>query len=219
MFLISKSWCRGKLDPGVCMTSVLAKRISLRRADFRRIPSLRHPKTYLCRLRHRDCAAAFSLQVPKSCTHIDQAFLYISVLRSYSNFLPKHSGCQWAGPLSTMFSKGPKLPQNFHSGFFPSLGWSGSTRGGRQTKDCSQTWSFGFQFRLGKHFWDERGLAFYYLKNRFLEYLPNIWRDMVWYPNAPITGLLKEDNNLESSLYCAWGQLCTIIRGRERADQ
>ena len=31
-------------------------------------------------------------------------------------------------------------------------------RGGRQTKDCSQTWSFGFQFRLGKYFSDERGL-------------------------------------------------------------
>jgi len=26
------------------------------------------------------------------------------------------------------------------------------TRGGRQTKDCSQTWSFGFKFCLGKHF-------------------------------------------------------------------
>ena len=33
-------------------------------------------------------------------------------------------------------------------------------RGGRRIKDCSQTWSFGFQFRLGKHFSDERGLPF-----------------------------------------------------------
>jgi len=72
------------------MTSVLAKRIILRRADFRRIPSLRHLKTCLCRLRH--CAAAFSLQVPKSCTHIDQAFLYISVLRTYTNFSPQTFG-------------------------------------------------------------------------------------------------------------------------------
>jgi len=30
-----------------------------------------------------------------------------------------------------------------------------TARGGRRTKDCSQTWSFGFQFRLGKRFPDE----------------------------------------------------------------
>jgi len=39
-------------------------------------------------------------------------------------------------------------------------GWAGSTRGGRKTKDYSQAWSFGLQFRLGKHFSDERGLPF-----------------------------------------------------------
>jgi len=35
MFLMSK--CRGELDLGLCMTSVLAKRMPLRSADFRRI--------------------------------------------------------------------------------------------------------------------------------------------------------------------------------------
>ena len=44
-------------------------------------------------------------------------------------------------------------------------------RGGRRTKDCSQTRSFGFQFCLGKHFSDQRELQFYYLKICFLEYL------------------------------------------------
>ena len=57
-------------------------------------------------------------------------------------------------------------------------------RGGRRTKDCSQTWSFGFQFRLGKHFWDERGLLFYYLKIGFLEYLRIIGE--IRNPNGPI---------------------------------
>jgi len=58
------------------------------------------------------------------------------------------------------------------------------SRGGRQTKDCSQTWSFGFQFRLGKHFSDERGLPFYYLKIAFLEYLRTSGE--IRYPNGPI---------------------------------
>jgi len=57
-------------------------------------------------------------------------------------------------------------------------------RGGRQTKDFSQTRSFGFQFQLGKHFGDERGLAFYYLKIEFLEYLKICGG--IWCPNAPI---------------------------------
>jgi len=57
-------------------------------------------------------------------------------------------------------------------------------RGGRRTKDCSQTWSFGFQFRLEKHFSDERGLPFYYLKIGFLEYLRISGE--IRYPNGPI---------------------------------
>jgi len=79
--------------------------------------------------------------------------------------------------------------------------------GGRKTKDCSQTWSFGFKLRLGKHFSDKRGLPFYCLKIGFLEYLRISGE--IRYPN-PISKwthrLQKEGNNLESSLYCAcWG--------------
>ena len=43
--------------------------------------------------------------------------------------------------------------------------------GWEANQSCSQTWSFGFQFRLGKHFSDECGLPFYCLKIGFLEYL------------------------------------------------
>jgi len=58
-------------------------------------------------------------------------------------------------------------------------------RGGRRTKDCSQTWSFDFQFRLGKHFSDERVLPFYWLKIRFLEYLRI--SGVIRYRNGPIS--------------------------------
>jgi len=59
-------------------------------------------------------------------------------------------------------------------------------RGGRQTKDCSQTWFFGFQFSLGKHFSDERGLAFDYLKIGFLDSENLQISGEIRYPNAPI---------------------------------
>jgi len=62
--------------------------------------------------------------------------------------------------------------------------FSMGTRGGRQTKDCSQTWIFDFQFRLGKHFSDERGILFYYLKVVFLEYLRTSGE--IRYPNETI---------------------------------
>ena len=66
-----------------------------------------------------------------------------------------------------------------------------------------QTWSFGFQFRLGKHFSDEHWLPFYYLYNWIFWTSPNIWRDTV---SKWTHWLLKEGNNLEKSLYCAcWG--------------
>ena len=58
-------------------------------------------------------------------------------------------------------------------------------RGGRQTKDCSQTLSLGFQFHLGKYFSDERGLPFYYLKVGFLEWLRI--SSEIRYPNKPIS--------------------------------
>ena len=57
-------------------------------------------------------------------------------------------------------------------------------RGGRQTKVCSKTLSFGFQFHPGKHFSDERGHPFYYLKIGFLEYLRISGE--IWYPNGPV---------------------------------
>ena len=75
-------------------------------------------------------------------------------------------------------------------------------RGRRQTKDCSQTWSFGFQFRLGKHFSDERGLAFYYLKIGFLEYLQISGE--IRYPNGPI-GYWKKAT--------IWKEVCIVHVG------
>jgi len=44
MFLISKCKCRGKSDPGLYMTSVLAKRMPLCSADFQRILRLKRLK-------------------------------------------------------------------------------------------------------------------------------------------------------------------------------
>jgi len=38
----------------------------------------------------RHCAAAFFLQVPKSCTDLDLNILYISILETYSKFVRKN---------------------------------------------------------------------------------------------------------------------------------
>ena len=74
------------------------------------------------------------------------------------------------------------------------------TRGG--VARLCKTWSFGLQCRLGKHFSDERGLPFYYLKIEFLECL-RIFGD-IQYPDGPICYWQKTStNNLERSLYCA----------------
>jgi len=73
-------------------------------------------------------------------------------------FLKSCSQSRWLGPV--LFSKHSLL-----------LSRKNVTRGEKQTTDCSQTESCGCQFRLGKYFSDERGLPFYYLKIRFLEYL------------------------------------------------
>jgi len=89
------------------------------------------------------------------------------------------------------FKNHPKYPE-IHS----------LTRGGRQTKDCSKTWSFSLQFRLGKHFSDEHWLPFYYLYNWVFWTFPNIWRDTV---SKWTHRLLKAGNNLKRSLYCACG--------------
>jgi len=85
-------------------------------------------------------------------------------------------------------------------------------RGGRQIKDCSQTWFFGFHFCLGKHLSDERGLAFYYLKIGYLEYLhiSGETRDTV---SKCTHWLLKEGDNLERSLYCACGSSYPRLSG------
>ena len=78
-FLVSK---RGdESDPGLCMTSGLAKRIPLCSADFQRI--LR-PNTF------RHCTAAFALQVPKSCIDLDQTHLHLLMLGTYSKFVRKN---------------------------------------------------------------------------------------------------------------------------------
>jgi len=75
-------------------------------------------------------------------------------------------------------------------------------RDGRLTKDCSEKWSFGFQFRLGKHFSDERGLPFYYLKIGFLECL-QIYGE-IRYLNGPI-GYWKK--------LTIWKEACTVHEG------
>jgi len=71
------SKCRGESDLGLCMTLVLAKRMSLRSTDFRQI--LR-PNTHL-KIEIWYCAALFSVQVLKSCTDLDLTLLYISIGR------------------------------------------------------------------------------------------------------------------------------------------
>jgi len=60
----------------------------------------------------------------------------------------------------------------------------GSTRGGTQTKNCNQTWPFGFQFRLESIFQMKVDFHFCYLKIRFLEYLRISGE--IRYPNGPI---------------------------------
>jgi len=60
----------------------------LRRECVRTVPTF-GLKTCLAAefVRSRHCAAAFSLQVPKSCTDLDLTFLYISIPRTYIKFV------------------------------------------------------------------------------------------------------------------------------------
>jgi len=90
VFLTSK--CRGESDLGLCMTSVLAKRMPLR--DFKTCLAAKFVGS-------RHCAAAFSLQVPKSCTDLDPTLLYISTLGTRSKFVQRDK----------MLSLGVCLPQ------------------------------------------------------------------------------------------------------------
>jgi len=84
MFLKSK--CRGKSDLGVCMTSVLAKGMQPRSANFRRILQ---PNTLLhwkSALRSRILFASTKVMH----THLDPTFLYILILRTYTKFVWKN---------------------------------------------------------------------------------------------------------------------------------
>jgi len=82
MFLISKY--REGSDLGLCMTLVLAKRMLLRSAYFQRI--LR-PNTIW--IKSWQCAAAFSLQVPKLCADLNLTLVYISIARTHAKFVRK----------------------------------------------------------------------------------------------------------------------------------
>ena len=79
VFLISR--CRGESDLGLCMTSVLSKRMQLHSADS-------DLKTCLAAkfVGSWHDAAVFFLQVPKSCTDTDLILLYILILGTYSKF-------------------------------------------------------------------------------------------------------------------------------------
>ena len=82
-FLISK--CRGESDLGLCMTW------DLHRACRCTVPTS-DSKTCLAAesVGRRHCAAACSLQVLKSCTHLHPTHLYISILGTYSKFVRKN---------------------------------------------------------------------------------------------------------------------------------
>jgi len=81
-------------------------------------------------------------------------------------------------------------------------------RGGRQTKDCSQTLSFGFQFCLVFR-WTWTAIL---LPENWVSWIsPNTWRDTVF---KWTHRLLKEGNNLERSLICACGGCYPRISGR-----
>ena len=70
------------------------------------------------------------------------------------------------------------------------------SRFGRRSQECSQTWSFGLQFRLGMHFLDERGLQFYCLNIGFLEFSEYLAR----YGIKMDPSVMKEGTNLKRSL-------------------
>ena len=80
MFPISKY--RGEWDLGLCMTSGLAKRMLLRVASSDESCGQTRLK-----LGSWHCVAAFSLQVPKSCTHLDPIIFYISILGTWSKLV------------------------------------------------------------------------------------------------------------------------------------
>jgi len=64
-YMFPTSKCRGELDLGVCMTSVLAKRMLLRSADFRRIlrPNTFKNRKSALRSRYRSHATLLYIQL------------------------------------------------------------------------------------------------------------------------------------------------------------
>jgi len=79
MFL--KSTCRGKSDSGVCMTSVLAKRMRLHSAD------LLFQNMFGRRIRWKSAQRSRILFASTAVMHTpDPAILYISILRTYTTF-------------------------------------------------------------------------------------------------------------------------------------
>ena len=82
MLLISK--CRGESDLGLCMTSVLAGECHCA------VPTSNESYSQTrVKIGSRHCTAAFSLQVPKSCTHLDFTLFYILIFRTYTKFVRK----------------------------------------------------------------------------------------------------------------------------------
>jgi len=82
-FQISK--CTGESDSSLCTTSVLAIRMPPRIVKFWQTLQ---PTHFLIGSRHP--AAAFVMQVPKSCTDLDPNLLYILTLGTYSEFVWKN---------------------------------------------------------------------------------------------------------------------------------
>jgi len=81
---VSISIFRGESKLVLGMTPVIAKRMRLHSADFR------FKNVYKKFVGSRHCAAAFSLQVPKSSTDLDLTLLYISILRTNIKFVRKN---------------------------------------------------------------------------------------------------------------------------------
>jgi len=83
LFFISR--CRGISDQGLCLTSLLAKRMLLRSFDFRRIVrpnTFFNQKSALC---GRILFASTEVM-----QHVDLTCLYVLILRTYTKFVQKY---------------------------------------------------------------------------------------------------------------------------------
>jgi len=86
MFQVST--CRVESDLGLHMTSVLAKKMPLRSADFRRI--MRRNTFFNRKSALRSGILFTRTNVPKSCVDLDPTLLYTLILESYSKFVRKN---------------------------------------------------------------------------------------------------------------------------------